>query len=184
MSKRRRRLSISGIISNKRRNLGAVTVEAEPAAMAAVQVVPRAKRPISKELRSVSLTVATAAQTANVLYTATSAVTVTGLRWDLSAVQEATTTANGYFHAIIFVLPESVVASTIAFGNAVLYEPAESVIVPLTGSTSATEPFTIQGSTKAMRKLRPGDQLIVAVNTSSANYDIRLSGIIQFFTKF
>lgn len=141
------------------------------------------KRPISKELVAISKSATGATQATTTLYTATFPVTVVGLRWALSFIQDAGTGKANHYWCIVL-LRDGQTVSTVAISDAAaFFEPEQDVLAFGVGSvTNNTETKDYMGASKTMRKLQTGDRLVfidrgVATDTHTA------IGIIQFFVK-
>lgn len=148
----------------------------------------RAKRPIDKKLTNVLIQNLVAAKQDATLYdSATFPGTITGLRWELSAVRSGgTATTFGHFAWAIVVVPAGTTISNLSLTSAgSLYDPEQMVLAFGRGCTwdaSAGEVLMYEGSTKAMRKLKAGDKLVfTAFGTATERHDI--TGTVQFFYK-
>ncbi len=145
-------------------------------------IVPRAKRPINKQLVFVDRN-AGSTQLTTTLITATFPCTIVGLRWSIAIDQSAGTgTAKGAW--LIARVKESTTVSTMSFSNgASFYEPEEEVMAFERWSIdNNTETKMFNGDTKTMRKLQSGDQILflaLGVATDTSN----IEGIVQFFCK-
>lgn len=148
----------------------------------------QAKRPIDKSIINVAVGNIVAAQQAVVIApAATFPGTVTGLRWDLTAVRSGgTATTLGRFNWVIVHLPAGPAASTVNMtGAGTVYAPEQNVLAFGSGTTwsnAGETPIRFEGSTKGMRKLKVGDAVhFLVFGTATERHD--LNGIVQFFYK-
>lgn len=147
----------------------------------------RTKRPIDKSLVAISKTVNTT-QSETTLVTATFPCTITGLRWEVSAVNTYATASNSLYWAIVL-MKDGEAAQTIATSDgSSLYQPEQNVLVwgvDFLAEDSATvgQPRRgrFEGSSKTMRKLMAGDQLKLIMLAGAASVGLR--GCVQFFCK-
>ncbi len=145
-----------------------------------------ARRPIDKEIVNIRKTGVVGSQVSTTLITATFPCTITGLRWAFTAMTETGTTSASFQWAIVKVT-QGDSANTMAGTDAsTLYAPEQNCIVwgnaILAPFDKVGGPSEFIGTTKVMRKLLGGDQLIFiaigeAVNTSE------IWGSIQFFCR-
>ncbi len=147
----------------------------------------RAARPIDKELKAV-LQTATTAVVSTVLKTTTFPGTVVGLRWNLSATSIIATSDSSVYWAIV-VVPDGEAANTPAVSDgADFYTPEQNVLAFGMGSVADTDvgsgprSFIADGTTKTMRKLKQGDQLVF-ISLSSVAVSAQVRGVVQFFFK-
>lgn len=140
-------------------------------------------RPIDKQIIAVNKTTLAGTQTSTTLATATYPCTITGLRWDFTAVQDGGTGVATGMWAIVKV-SDGNSANTISFTDAAsTYQPEQDVLAFGTWAVdNNTDTQRMNGSTKTMRKLAKGDELIfiargVATNTTA------FFGATQFFCK-
>jgi len=142
-----------------------------------------AVRPIDKELKVVGKAGIAATQVETVLKTATFPGTIVGLRWSLSGVQDAGT-APALLQWAIVVVQDGNAASTMAVSDgADMYTPEQDVLAfGSLISKVGIEGHNFEGSTKTMRKMKQGDQLIVImIGEATQTWEFR--GVIQFFFK-
>lgn len=145
--------------------------------------VVRARRPIDKSLINVAYGGLNATQQTTVLITATFPCTVVGLRWSFGTNQDGGTgLAQGRWSIIIN--RDGSTINTMSSGvGTVLYEPEQDVLAFGAWQTdNNVQGSHFDSSTKTMRKLQGGDELVflatgAATNTSS------LHGVVQFFCK-
>nr|UOF78630.1 hypothetical protein [Cressdnaviricota sp.] len=141
------------------------------------------KRPISKELVAISKTGTAATQATTTLYTATFPVTVVGMRWALSFIQDAGTGACNVWWAIV-VVRDGITVSTVAISDAAaFFEPEQDVLA--FGNAlidNNTTPPRDMGASKTMRKLQTGDRLVF-IDRGVATDTHATTGIVQFFVK-
>lgn len=145
------------------------------------------KRPIEKNLISVSQTSTTTA-TLSTLKTTTFPGTVVGLRWSINVDSNVTTADPLCVWAIVRIPDgESVKTPAISDGSN-FYQPEENVLafgsarVVDADNTNGPNVMQFDGSTKTMRKLKQGDVLgFVTLNSVASGCTVR--GIIQFFFK-
>jgi len=144
-------------------------------------------RPIDKQIINFNDT-ATSSGESNILYTqpASSAGTLTGLRWDMGVLaQGAAATVLRWALVIVREGESSLALNSTNLGK--LYPRAENVLAfgvkNFAGSTLANGAIEYQftGSTKTMRKLKAGDTLVIV--TRAFNTDVILQGGFQFFIK-
>ncbi len=159
-------------MSNKRRR-GPNTVRA-------------ARRPIDKNLISVAQRPIAGTQlTTDIRAAVTFPSTVTGLRWDVSVVQEAGTAFTVLVWAIV-VVPQGTVTSVMSVANgATFYSPEKNVLTwGIANSITSSGALGKQwiGSTKTMRKLQVGDK-IVMICLASATNTWSLNATVQYFLK-
>lgn len=154
-------------------------------AQARPQPVRRTKRPIDKQLISVSKTTTTS-QSGSTLYTTTFPGTVVGLRWDLACV--SLTTSPFYLLWAIVVVHDGNTATTMSGSDGTdFYTPEQDVLafgIMRGSNTDGAGPITDKdmGMTKTMRKLKQGDVLQL-INLNSVANGASLQGIVQFFIK-
>ncbi len=127
--------------------------------------------------------------TANVqtsLHTATFPCTIVGLRWDFSI--RSITAANDNVTWILCIVRNGVTANTISQSNgADIWTPEQDIMAfgnmsVLSTAAESSEAFHIQGTTKTMRKIQPGDILAFISFGSIVNGAI-VQGAVQFFCK-
>lgn len=153
------------------------------------------KRPLDKQILQrngyADSNALTAVQNTTVLYQATFPCTVTGIRYDCSLNDPTGTTARGAY--LIVILRDGLALPTnLGLGGTAtpLFTPEQNVLVARSfGVALGTNPVETQnlvGSTKTMRKLMGGDQLVClmqcvapAMGTTQVSY----TNIIQFFLK-
>lgn len=150
----------------------------------AVAVVGRAgKRPTDKQLICISKSGVDGTQVSSTLYTASFPGTVTGLRWNVSAAQDAGTGNALIFWAIVKV-PQGTTAGTLSISDAsTLYSP-ENMVMAFGGANCDPDGYGTlwDGATKGMRKLQAGDTLVwIAKGTATNTCNVK--GCIQFFYK-
>lgn len=151
--------------------------------------VRRAKRPIDKKLTNVLLTnIVAAKQEVDLYAAATFPGTITGLRWSLTVHKSGGTAfTTGNMAWSIVVVPAGTTTSTMTLANAgSLYDPEQNVLAfgrtALWDSSASSDIIMFEGHTKAMRKLKAGDKLVLGVfGTAVERCD--LAGTVQFFYK-
>lgn len=143
------------------------------------------KRPIDKKLKSISITGA-ADQINTNIHTATFPGTLVGFRWSLTVHNtDAVFQQEGKW--ALFIAREGVPVDAISFGNnTTTMEPEANVVVIedwyTTDMPDGQSVMQFSGSTKAMRKIQCGDNLVFCCKgESSADWEVR--GTIQFFIK-
>jgi len=146
------------------------------------------KRPIDKNIITIRVD-EDAAQQELVLYTATFPATMTGLRWDgaLMMTNAGSGSQNEVAWAIVL-NQEGLNPDVLSFpsipGGATLYQPEQNVLAfGREAITFETGSYKIQGSTKTMRKLQGGDQLLFIYRWGTAGVTALLTMDIQFFMK-
>lgn len=149
-------------------------------------IIPKAvKRPIDKQLIFVSQAVATA-QDSTILYTATFPCTMTGLRWDVSALGNVTA-ATTIVWLIVIVRDGLTIPTLSTTDAATIFHPEQDVLsfgVGLVADLDAGVGNIQQhwtGDTKTMRKLQGGDRLIF-LSICTSNTGVLAAGV-QFFLK-
>ncbi len=143
----------------------------------------RVQRPIDKQLKNVLKTVVAGTQVETVLETATFPGTIVGLRWVLSFAQDGGTGLTQGRWAIVNV-KDGLAASSMSKTDAGdFYTPEEQVLAfGLWAIDNNNETKIVEGTTKTMRKLQRGDQLLF-VALGEATETVSIDGIIQFFYK-
>jgi len=143
----------------------------------------RAKRSINKEIISFAATGVDATQEQTVLNTVTFPNTLTGLRWDFAASQDAGT-GDATFNWAIIIVRDGELADTMSRTDAAqFYRPETLCLVWGFGMIdNHSIPAHISGSTKTMRKMMTGDSLRIIYVGSTTN-TIRFTGAVQFFQK-
>lgn len=151
------------------------------------QITP--KRPLEKFLMAANLVSTGAASNAVALLQATGGFTfpgtLTGLRWNIAL----TSTATGTVQWVIVKVRDGLAAGGIpALGAlATMYSPEVDVmafgLIPALASASWTHPV-IEGSTKTMRRMNKGDQLILvvafgAIGAGFGNFTIALQAFYK-----
>ena len=141
------------------------------------------KRPVDKIMISVSKAAVDSTQVSTVLLLVTFPCTIVGIRWSGTVNQDAGTGTAQYNWAIV-VLRQGVTVSTMASGDGnTFFTPETNCLVFANGAIdNNVEAARFDGSTKTMRKMQGGDQLLFlsrgsATNTSSFNFTV------QFFCK-
>ncbi len=150
--------------------------------------VPRARRPIDKEIRNITITNAGSTQRQTILKTTTFPCTIVGLRW-VFTFNNAITTNDDTFYWAIIILHDGNTANTIGTSDGGdFYTPERDVMafgvtrVSDLDATQGTGPVTIQGSTKSMRKMAQGDQLaFIVLGLTGTAQTVR--GSVQYFCK-
>lgn len=143
------------------------------------------KRPIDKSLINVAHDLNTTQQS-TVLTTATFPCTITGIRWALSLLGDASGPTTVRW-AIVLVKDGNSANTMASSDGSTLYEPEQNVLAfgvkQLQDLDQGAGPGAIswEGSTKTMRKLMGGDQLVLITIVSTTRGD--LSGVVQFFCK-
>lgn len=142
------------------------------------------KRSLNKAIIVIAKTgIATTAQVATLLITATFPGTIVGLRWNINGRPTTGTNSADYRWAIVIV-KEGQTPAAISGGDASnFYNPEQHVLTWGGGFTSpGNNQFNENSSTKTMRKLQAGDTLQFIVKNFNAN-PLDLGGEIQFFYK-
>lgn len=144
---------------------------------------PRVKRPIDKSLVSVLKQTVGTSQVQTILKTATFPCTIVGLRWEITQFQDAGTAEAALYWAIVINRDGNTVGVISSSDAGNFYTPEQDVLTfGVVSVDNHTDTNHISGSTKTMRKMMGGDELVficqnVATNTSTVR------GIIQFFCK-
>ncbi len=144
----------------------------------------RVSRPIDKELIAITKVNVANTQVETVLKTVTFPGTVVGLRWALAGIQDAGTGAPSFLQWCVVVVQDGNAASTMVTTDAAdMYTPEQDVLAFGNGLTKVgIEGVTWEGTTKTMRKMKQGDQLLfIAVAEVTHTWELR--GTIQFFFK-
>ncbi len=146
-------------------------------------VIPRTKRPINKSLISVAQATVDGTQVVTTLLTVTFPCTITGVRWDLSFVQDAGT-GNASFLWAVIINREGLTIDTMSFGNASsFYNPETNCLVFGSGIIDNNlDAIAHRGHTKTMRKMQGGDVLAFIMIGTATNTS-KCQGVIQFFCK-
>ncbi len=148
-----------------------------------VSVVPRAKRPIDKQLIGVAKTAVNATQVTTVLKTTTFPCTIVGVRWSLTAFQDAGTAPGNGLWAIVIVRDGNNIANLTAADGADFYTPEQDVLgFGVLVFDDNVKPWSGEGHTKTMRKMMGGDQLVFLVRGEATN-TFNFEGVVQFFCK-
>lgn len=144
---------------------------------------PPARRPIDKQLIVANHAALGSSQQSTTLFTVTHACTLTGIRWDGIAYQDAGTGAAYGAWAIVKV-EDGYSANTLAFSDqASLYEPEQNVLAyGFFGNDNNVQTNHISGSTKTMRKMKAGDLLVFVSKGLAVNTQQVVMGV-QFFCK-
>lgn len=142
------------------------------------------KRPIDKRLKAFGGDLTTTAQDSNIVYAASYPGTVTGLRWEISAINNNTAAANNITWAIV-VNRDGLAPPTLGF-NGDFYTPEENVLAfgqqVIHAKGTGDSKGVWQGNTKTMRKLQGGDEILLLVRTS-VNASMTYVGLVQMFVK-
>ncbi len=135
----------------------------------------------------VNLQTVSTTQRTTTLKTTTFPCTVVGVRWSIGFRGNITTAGDVFW--IIVVVPDGEAVNAIATSDgADMYTPEQNVIafgtVAIADADQASGPSaqSIEGTTKTMRKLKSGDQLMFSAISTSAN-DSLVQGTVQFFCK-
>ncbi len=153
-----------------------------------VVTVARARRPIDKVITTIAKTL-DETQVETTISGPTFPATMTGLRWDLSFNAPPSANVAVFNWAIVYVRDGETIGGLDPFTNGgTLYNPEQNCLVwgydtiSHDASPLATQTKRHKGSTKTMRKLMVGDEIIfTALGTAIA--DIRLNGAVQLFLK-
>lgn len=148
-------------------------------------VARRPARPIDKELIAVAKALTTTVAT-TVLKTVTFPGTIVGLRWEFSAASSTASDALNTW-AIVVVHDGKAVSTPSLTDGSPYYQPEQDVLAfgvgfTLGNAAGSNESATWRGSTKTMRKLKQGDQLVF-VGDSNVIGGAAIRGIVQFFFK-
>ena len=145
------------------------------------------KRPIDKQLISVSQSIGTT-QTDTKILDITFPTTVVGLRWYLTFNATLTSGPGTLSWAIVVVRDEETANLMDRNDAATFYSPEQNCLtfglVRLADADAGAGPLTtvFADSTKTMRKLAVGDELHVIADGSAASMGT-FNGVVQFFTK-
>jgi len=146
----------------------------------------RTRRPVDKQIITISKEGVTGTGFTTTLFTATFPCTIQGLRIDLNVVQDAGTSPGGYTWVII-ILRDGMTQGTVATGDAsVLYAPEQDVLMFGKGkgrsnAVGMNNQYR-QLSTKTMRKFMGGDKLVFIGFGETTNTSA-FGGAVQFFCK-
>lgn len=150
------------------------------------RVAMSAKRPIDKQLKSINLAVSNSSASTT-MYTATYPCTVTGLRWDVSAINKLTTGNIDVAWAVV-ILRDGYSANSLGLATGEFYTPegdvlcyGRALLADIDASAGNINRHW-EGHTKTMRKLQAGDILAVLTVGDTANC-ADLNGVIQYFLK-
>lgn len=153
--------------------------------MQQVQVVRTtgARRPVDKIMVVLSKDGINATQQTTQLVAVTFPCTIVGLRWDFSVFQDAGTGTSLPFWCIM-VVKDGVTIPVMAVGDGGDFvTPEQNVMVfGAAAIDNNVEAQHFSGSTKTMRKMMGGDQLIFALRANATN-TVGVRGVIQFFCK-
>jgi len=143
----------------------------------------KTKRPIDKKLIAIDKNALSDTQATTDLLQATFPCTITGLRWELSAAQDAGTGVAKLDWVMVIVRDGQTVDTIASSDGASVYNPEQDVLVFGSGIViNNTNSIQMSGSTKTMRKLMGGDK-ITWVARGVATNTLFVTGIIQFFCK-
>ncbi len=151
-------------------------------------VFRKSTRPIDKRLIFISKSVTGVTQVATNLLTVTIPCTITGLRWNISVLNQLSTSSIDCHWAIV-VIRDGLAASIMAFSDgAEFYTPEANVlafgtVILSKVDTVGSRNHLFEGVTKTMRKMMGGDVLEFIV-TSSNGVSLNVRGIVQYFCKF
>lgn len=147
----------------------------------------KVKRSVDKKLIAVDIPMNVGGIGTSTLKTTTFPCTITGLRWSLSAQASSVLTGAVYW-AIVMVQDGETPNNLNVANTSNYYMPEQAVLafgaghVVGTTATAGPEVALWEGSTKAMRKMKQGDQLFFITFGSTAA-TAQCTGIIQFFCK-
>lgn len=141
------------------------------------------RRPVDKQLVVVDKGLVDGTQVNTTLTTVTFPCTIVGLRWNISAIQDAGT-GNALFAWCINVLRDGGTQKVMSLTDGSTFFAPESDCLSFGFGLIDNNTVTVMwnGSTKTMRKMMGGDKLIFSVKGIATN-TIHLSGVIQFFCK-
>jgi len=142
----------------------------------------RAKRPIDKVITVVDEDYV-AATLQNLIHTQTYPGTMTGLRWNFSLAQTTGTAFARFIWAIVYLRDGDTLDDLTFTTGAVLYKPEQNCLVwgfEIISNNSETK--HIEGTTKTMRKMMVGDQIIF-LGLGTAGNNMSLNGAVQLFIK-
>lgn len=140
-----------------------------------------ARRPIDKKIFAHLDQALDATQTNTTMLTVTFPCTITGLRWDMSAVPDAGTGVAMIRWAIVVVHDGNAAATMGQSGD--FYTPEQDVLAFGTGQTTGgVDEIHWNGATKTMRKLMGGD-LLVLCQVGVATNTLQTMSLVQFFCK-
>ena len=152
----------------------------------------QAPRPVDKVMTSVSLGTISATQKQAVIFTATTACTVVGLRWSLYIEGNAGTEGVPHDYGwCIIKIDDGDTANDMDFANsAKFYAPEQNVMAAGVGSNRAdaasaavpTMKNNWNGSSASKRKMRIGDKISFACK-GIATETVRAKGLVQLFCK-
>jgi len=147
----------------------------------------RAPRPIDKQLKAIKITTANAAQDATTLITATFPGTITGLRWVLDFSNADGANGCEYCWAIVHTKDGNDANDFATSDAADFYAPEQNVLAfglgTLGVTTNGESIASVEGSTKTMRKLKQGDEILFLVKNLGSGTSLKTSGVVQFFNK-
>lgn len=141
------------------------------------------KRPTDKQLININKAGLDGTQVGTTLYTATFPGTVTGLRWNVGAVQDAGA-GNALCYWVIVKVAQGTTAQTISLSDgSAMYQPEGSVMAFGCANLDPDGSGRFwDGATKAMRKLQVGDALMFLAKGTNTN-TTNLKAVVQFFYK-
>jgi len=139
----------------------------------------RTSRPVDKQLISATGAL-TGAQVASRVVLSAYPCTLIGLRWSIGATKAAST---GVFVWAIVVVPEGTTESTLVLTNeAAMYSPEQNVVAFGVGLLDTSNHYAVEGSTKAMRKFKVGDKLLL-IAKADGDHTSTLRATVQCFLK-
>jgi len=146
-----------------------------------------ARRAVDKELKNITITNAGTTQRSTVLKTTTFPCTVAGLRWSISLQNALTTDSEHMYWAIVVVHDGESVNAPSTSDTGDFYTPEQNVlafgIISADDADAGGRITTMTaGTSKTMRKLKQGDQLIFTSLGINGTAGI-VRGIVQFFCK-
>lgn len=160
-----------------------------PYPVAPPQYLRRTPANLDKKLVNVQLVGITNTQSTTVLSIATFPCTIIGLRWEGAYLLLEDGGFTQFAWAII-VLREGIAPNNLSLGNGTtLYEPEQDVLVygrsllHIDAAAAEHTTYPLSGSTKTMRKLQGGDQLVFIVRADNSTYTFNISMAVQFFCK-
>jgi len=148
------------------------------------------RRPIDKEIKSVFHQTVNGVQDNTVLKTTTFPCTIVGLRWEITALMQITSSQTQIAWVIV-VVRDGDAPNSISFSNGSnFYQPEQNVLtwglteLAAGTQTDANPPKRVwRGDTKTMRKLKQGDQLFFTSLGGPATVGPHIHGVVQFFCK-
>ncbi len=143
----------------------------------------RARRNVDKVMTAVNHTGITATQVSSTILVSAFPSTITGIRWDLAFDQTAGTGASHMNWAIVLVKEGENADTMVRTDDTTFYQPESNCLVyGFQIIRNGTTTGHASGSTKTMRKVMIGDEILFLFAGSTTNH-ASVVGVIQLFQK-